>query len=111
MNIGILVKVLHTLEQLRKHEQWTRPQLAVFQIEALCRLRDFAYAHSPFYQRFHKGLMDRPLHELPVLTKAMMVEHFDEVLLLRQAQTIRGLKSICEGRFGSHGDLPPGSGR
>ncbi|MEO7020386.1 MAG: hypothetical protein ABI234_09580, partial [Ktedonobacteraceae bacterium] len=34
----------------------------------------------PFYQHFHHGLMDRPLHELPVLTKAMMMEHFDDLV-------------------------------
>ncbi|MEK6574489.1 MAG: hypothetical protein AABZ58_09285, partial [Chloroflexota bacterium] len=80
MNIQIMLKLLHTLEQLRKHDQWTRPQLEAYQAEALRRLREYAYAHSPFYQRFHRGLFDRPLHELPVLTKAMLMEHFDEVV-------------------------------
>jgi hypothetical protein len=36
--------------------------------------------HSPFYQRFHAGRTDRPLHELPVLTKAMVMEHFDQLV-------------------------------
>jgi hypothetical protein len=39
-------------------------------------VRAYAYAQSPFYQKFHQGLMDRPLSELPVLTKAMLMEHF-----------------------------------
>jgi len=43
-------------------------------------LREYAYAHSPFYQGFHQGLTDAPLHELPVLTKAMLMEHFDELV-------------------------------
>jgi len=80
MDIGIMLKLLHTLEQLRKHERWTRPQLEAYQAEALRRLREYAYAHSPFYQKFHQGLTDRPLHELPVLTKARMMEHFDEMV-------------------------------
>jgi putative adenylate-forming enzyme len=42
--------------------------------------REYAYAHSPFYQRFHRGLTDRPLQELPVLTKEMLMEHFDELV-------------------------------
>lgn len=79
MNIQIVLKLLHQLEQLRRHERWTRPQLEAYQAEALRRLREYAYARSPFYQQFHKGLTDRPLHELPVLTKAMMMEHFDEL--------------------------------
>ena len=63
-----------------RHESWTRQQLMDYQEQALRACRDYAYAHSPFYQRFHKGLMDRPLQELPVLTKAMVLEHFDDVV-------------------------------
>ncbi|HKZ68888.1 MAG TPA: hypothetical protein VJ020_02350, partial [Anaerolineales bacterium] len=80
MDIGLLLKTLRTIRQLRQHEGWTRPQLAAHQSQALRCLRDYAYAHSPFYQRFHHGLFDRPLQELPVLTKAMLMEHFDEVV-------------------------------
>lgn len=78
MDISIMMKLLYTLEQLRKHERWTRAQLDTYQAESLCRLREYTYAHSPFYQKFHQGLFDRPLSELPVLTKAMMMEHFDD---------------------------------
>lgn len=80
MNISMLVKVLHTLKQLRKHERWTRPRLEAEQTEQLRRQRAYAYAHSPFYRQFHKGLEARPLHELPILTKAMMMEHFDKLV-------------------------------
>mgnify|MGYP001562070819 FL=1 len=65
---------------MRKHDYWTRPQLEAYQAEALRRLREYAYARSPFYQKFHQGLTERPLHELPVLTKAMMMDHFDELV-------------------------------
>ena len=51
-----------------------------YQSKALLDLRQYAYERSPFYQNFHKGLTDRPLQELPVLTKAMMMEHFDELV-------------------------------
>ena len=54
--------------------------MEAYQAEALRRLREYADAHSPFYQRFHRGLFDHPLHELPVLTKAILMEHFDEVV-------------------------------
>jgi phenylacetate-coenzyme A ligase PaaK-like adenylate-forming protein len=63
-----------------QHESWTRQQLEDYQARALHACRAYAYAHSPFYQRFHRGLIDRPLHELPVLTKAMMMEQFDELV-------------------------------
>lgn len=80
MNIITLVRLLYALEELRRHERWTRPQLEAYQAEALRRLREYAYAHSPFYQRFHAGFMNRPLQELPVLTKATMMEHFDDLV-------------------------------
>ncbi len=80
MDIGMLLKTLRAIRQLRQHEGWTRSQLETHQAQALRRLRDYAYAHSPFYQRFHRGLFDRPLPELPVLTKAMLMEHFDELV-------------------------------
>lgn len=80
MDIRMMLSVFQELEQMRKREHWTRQQLEVYQTDSLQHLRDYAYTHSPFYQRFHKGLTDRPLHELPVLTKAMVMEHFDELV-------------------------------
>lgn len=64
----------------REHERWTRQQLAHYQARALDICREYAYAHSPFYQRFHQQVRQRPLQELPVLTKSMLMEHFDELL-------------------------------
>ena len=80
MNIKIIPGLLSTVSQLRKHENWTRSQLEASQVNGLKQLRAYAYAHSPFYQKFHRGLTDRPLNELPVLTKAMLMEHFDELV-------------------------------
>lgn len=80
MNIKILPRLLSEIGQLRKHENWTRAQLEASQADGLRRLREYAYAHSPFYQKFHQGLTDRPLNELPVLTKAMLMENFDKLV-------------------------------
>ena len=80
MDMQIMLKLMNTLGVLRQHEHWTRSQLEAFQTESLLRLREFAYARSPFYQRFHKGLFDRPLRELPVLTKTMLMENYDELV-------------------------------
>jgi phenylacetate-coenzyme A ligase PaaK-like adenylate-forming protein len=83
MNMPIDQKDHQSLEDFSvclQHEHWTRQQLADDQARALRACRDYAYAHSPFYQRFHRGLIDRPLQELPVLTKAMVLEHFDELV-------------------------------
>jgi phenylacetate-CoA ligase len=63
---------------------WSREQLAAHQARSLARLRRYAYAQSPFYRRFHAGLEQRPLAELPVLTKAALMEHFDELVTERK---------------------------
>lgn len=84
MSIATILTVLTTLRQLHQREHWTREQLEAHQAQALSHLREYIYEHSPFYQRFHRGLMDRPLHELPVLTKTMMMEHFDDLVTDRQ---------------------------
>lgn len=49
-------------------------RLELYQAEALTRLREHAYKHSPFYQEFHDGLTERPLQDLPVLTKGTVME-------------------------------------
>ena len=80
MDMQLLLKLMNNLKQLRQHERWTRSQLEAYQAKELLRLREFAYARSPFYQRFHKGLFDRPLRELPVLTKTILMENYDELV-------------------------------
>jgi putative adenylate-forming enzyme len=61
-------------------DRWTRAQLQDFQATALNRLRQHAYARSRFYQRFHRGHFTAPLTDLPVLTKADVMGHFDELI-------------------------------
>src|SRR5215218_4843066 len=80
VNIPVVLRVLGRRHTLRQRDRWTPEQLQGHQARALRQLRDHAYAHSPFYQRFHAGRTDRPLRELPVLTKAMVMEHFDELV-------------------------------
>jgi phenylacetate-CoA ligase len=80
MDATFLFNLLRTLGRLRKHEQWTRARTQEHQARELRLLREFAYSRSPFYRQYHRGLVDRPLSELPVLTKAAMMEHFDELV-------------------------------
>lgn len=83
MDTQIMFKLMKNLNKLRQHEQLTRSQLEVYQADKLRHLREYAYNYSPFYQRFHKELSDRPLEELPVLTKAMVMENFDDLVTNR----------------------------
>lgn len=99
MNIRIMLNLLHTLGQQRKRESWTRQQLETYQAQTLHHMRQYAYEKSPFYQKFHHGLTERPLQELPVLTKAKMMENFDELVTDRslQLQDVR--------RFATQGEV------
>ena len=80
MSTRIIFKVLRLRRQLRRRDHWTRRQLEEHQTRSLRLLREHSYARSSFYRRFHAGLMDRPLKELPVLTKAQVMENFDELV-------------------------------
>jgi len=80
VSIATLIRTGLELRRLRSRENWTRLELEAYQAQALDRLRGFVYANSRFYRRFHDGLMDRPLHELPILTKPIMMDNFDDLI-------------------------------
>ncbi len=86
MNIRILVGLLARLRQFRAHDTGRRAQLKAYQTHALYRLRRHAYARSAFYGRFHRNLMDRPFRELPILTREILMEHFDELVTDRRVR-------------------------
>lgn len=60
--------------------RWSPEQLAAHQAKSLAKLREFALARSPFYREFHRGLERAPLEQLPILTKATMMERFDDLV-------------------------------
>jgi phenylacetate-CoA ligase len=80
MSTQVVFRVLALRHRLRQRDRWKPRQLEEHQGRALRLLREHAYAHSPFYGRFHRGLADRSLSELPVLTKEMVMERFDELV-------------------------------
>ena len=75
-----LFRVLWKRRALEGACRWTRLELERQQAQRLIALRRFALERSPFYQRFHRGLENSPLDALPVLTKAVMMEHFDDLV-------------------------------
>lgn len=79
MDVSLVSRVLWQRRVLRRREHWTAEELAAHQRARLAELRAFAAARSPFYHRFHKGLERAPLGELPVLTKATLMDSFDEI--------------------------------
>ncbi|HEX2729781.1 MAG TPA: hypothetical protein VHM16_08495, partial [Rubrobacteraceae bacterium] len=80
VNTRLISKLLWKRGRLRRRDHWPRERLDAYQARALYLLREHAYARSPFYRQFHRGLTDRPLDQLPVLSKAALMEHFDELV-------------------------------
>src|ERR671913_544161 len=108
MSTQIILKVLALRHRLRQRDRWTRRQLEEHQRRALHRMREYTYARSLFYRRFHKGFPDRPLGDLPILTKEMVMEHFDKLVtdptvrledVEAHLATLRGGDELLGGRY------------
>jgi phenylacetate-CoA ligase len=95
LTVPKILGVILRARTFRKRERWSREQIRRHQERELARLRQFAYAHSPFYQRFHKGLVGRPLHELPVLTKKELMQSWDDVVTDRSLH-LRDIQRFLE---------------
>jgi len=79
MDVSTISRVLWLRRTLSQRERWTETQLRDHQRRELAKVRAFASARSPFYRRFHDGLAEAPLAGLPVLTKAALMDNFDEI--------------------------------
>jgi phenylacetate-CoA ligase len=99
MDIAMIKNLQSKFEQLRAQEHWTRQQIEAYQEQELHRLREYAYTHSPFYQKFHKGLYDAPLNELPVLTKSILMDNFD-YLVTDRAIHLQDIKEFVANKRG-----------
>jgi putative adenylate-forming enzyme len=65
---------------MERSGRWTRARLLAHQADAVTRLRRFAAGRSPFYRRLYAGLDACPFDRLPVVTKAELMQNFDEVV-------------------------------
>ena len=86
MDIALLSHLLGLRVAWRSRDRWSAGQIAGHQEQALRELRRAAYSGSEFYRRHHAGLLDAPLEQLPVVTKADLMANFD------QAVTVPGLR-------------------
>jgi phenylacetate-CoA ligase len=77
---ALVARVLWQRRRLRYRERWTQAQLRAHQQRALATLRAFAIARSPFYRRLHHGMQNAPLDQLPPVTKATLMDAFDEAV-------------------------------
>lgn len=86
MSTGLwtLFRVLAERHSQERSCGWTRAQLERHQARSLAELRRVALARSPFYRKFHRGLERRDLQDLPILTKATLMERFDDLVTDRR---------------------------
>lgn len=87
MRPTILARIAWHRTRLRRHETWTRARLEAHQSRALGELRAFAMARSPLYRELYRGREKAPLTELPVLTKEMLVNRFDDLVTDRSLRS------------------------
>ena len=70
--------MLRKRRELERSCRWTGTHLANHQQEQLAQTRRFALEHSAFYAWFHRGMENRPLQSLPILTKSILMENFNQ---------------------------------
>lgn len=102
MNLGFIAAVLRKRRAPRGQERWSRTELDGHRHQALEELRRFAVQRSLFYRRLHAGLEERPLGDLPIVTKAEPMASFDEVSTDPDVR-LEGVGSFLEGLAGSTG--------
>jgi len=83
-SLWTLARVLIERGAQERSCRWSRAQLEHHQQRSVAALRRFAMERSPFYARFHRGCDARALAALPILSKAVMMEHFDELVTDRR---------------------------
>ncbi len=80
MGLRLLFRVAWKCRSLEQRSRWTRERLERHQAQCLDALRRFALGKSAFYRRYHRGMEGRPLEALPVLTKSILMDNFDDLV-------------------------------
>lgn len=79
MRLDVLALVLGKRRQLRGRERWPAAQLVAHRAARLQKLVAHAVDRSPYYRGLLGGRLDAPLSAIPPLTKATLMDRFDEV--------------------------------
>lgn len=80
MDASLLARVLMLRQAFNYRDRWNRDKITAHQERALRRLRTATYTDSRFYRRHHAGLEEAPLNRLPPVTKADLMDHFDDAV-------------------------------
>jgi phenylacetate-CoA ligase len=78
---GLLQRVSDLLNELLSHDGWSRDQLLTYQAERLRAILEHAVSHSRYYRdTLGPDAADRPLTDLPTLSKADLMANFDGIV-------------------------------
>jgi phenylacetate-CoA ligase len=80
MDVRLSFQLLLFRARWKSRDRWSPAQIEAHQAKALQGLRRAAYANSEFYRQHHAGLFDAPLSQLPSVTKADLMKHFDQAV-------------------------------
>ena len=78
--LRIAVRLRSTLRARGRADRLDEDAGAAWRADRLSALRRHAQARSSHYRERHGDLEDAPLDALPVLTKAELLEHFDDIV-------------------------------
>ncbi|WP_413250260.1 phenylacetate--CoA ligase family protein [Sinomonas flava] len=80
MDAALMARVLALRLLWRARDRWSAERIAAHRERAVAAARRHAVERSPFYRRLHAGLEDAPLAALPPVTKAQLMEHWDDAV-------------------------------
>jgi len=79
--IALLQRVGDLVSELLTHDGWSRDQLLTYQAERLRAVLEHAVSHSSYYRgTLGADAANRPLTDLPTLSKAELMENFDDIV-------------------------------
>ncbi|ASN51310.1 phenylacetate--CoA ligase family protein [Sinomonas sp. R1AF57] len=99
MDAALMARVLALRFLWRARDRWSAERIAAHRERAVAAARRHAVERSPFYRRLHAGLEDAPLTALPPVTKAQLMEHWDDAVTrpgLRLADVEAHLADLVE---------------
>ena len=82
----LLLPIYLQVVRTRSRERWSRARLLEHQQARLRMVRAHALARTSFYPRYHGGDPERRFETLPSLTKAQVMEAFDDIVVDRRVR-------------------------